>query len=354
MNARIQIAIASDQRYFNGLFGTLLSVVLGSQSKMIDFHIIDGGISSNSWSILEKSLSYFEGISLNKVEIDQNHFEGFPAFYFESKMAYARILLPSLLNLDKVIYIDSDILFLKNIDELWHLSMENQLALVVQESITPKLKDDFDESFLVGLGMNPMAPYFNSGVMCINLDLFRDQQIKEKTLAFIKAHPDQCRFWDQSALNITLYDKTKFIDQSWNTQSHREVFKIEDRVSDFNNRSINYHFVTSNKPWLYYNEQLPYRMFVALLEQFDIDLNKLESFFQSRESFRKTQRGAYFKSKYYLIKGFFNSSNKDKYRKLSQYWLTVSVIENFHKTDSITINNIYSNWEEQIDETFRN
>ena len=49
--------------------------------------------------------------------------------------------------------------------------------------------------------MKSSAKYFNSGVMLINLDYWRANNVKEKVIDFISRKPEVIRFADQDGLN---------------------------------------------------------------------------------------------------------------------------------------------------------
>ena len=120
MDNPIHIVLASDERYFPGLLGTLGSIVVNTKCKSpLCFYIIDGGISNKSWQKLSNLIVRFQNVKLARLQPDLKLFADLPDFFFESKLTYARLLLEDLIPvLDKVIYIDTDILFLKDIEEL--------------------------------------------------------------------------------------------------------------------------------------------------------------------------------------------------------------------------------------------
>lgn len=86
--------------------------------------------------------------------------------------------------------------------------------------------------------------YFNSGVLLINLEYWRKNDIENKLLNFVKENIDNIKTGDQEVLNRVLNNEVKILDDTWNVQS-----------SNFTNRSsyINHpkiiHYVSENKPW---------------------------------------------------------------------------------------------------------
>ena len=49
--------------------------------------------------------------------------------------------------------------------------------------------------------------YFNTGVMVIDVQAWRDQEIVERCRTFLVESPQHARFWDQDALNVVLEDR---------------------------------------------------------------------------------------------------------------------------------------------------
>ena len=97
-----------------------------------------------------------------------------------SVAALYRLLLPQLLsaNIEKIIYLDSDIIVNTNINELWKIDLGGKIFAAVPESSNGIPVQEFVPLCLKGYVAG--EDYFNSGVMLIDLKIFRRE---EKTLA---------------------------------------------------------------------------------------------------------------------------------------------------------------------------
>ncbi len=351
MNDTIQIACASDERYFPGLLGTLTSILVNTTHKKgIIFHIIDGGIKEDSWEFLKTTLKKFHNIQILRYFIDQSHFDGFPDFFYDSKMAYARLLLPKLLSEEKVIYIDSDILFFKDIKLLWNLNFDGHAAIVALESSIPYLKDDCPN--IEELKLEPTAPYFNSGIMYFNLAKFREKKISFQAIQYLKNHKDNCKYWDQSALNVVLYKDFKLLDQNWNTQSHRKTFLIEERIDDFKRFEVNYHFVTSSKPWLRYNDNPQNLLFYSLLDELGYILTD-PTFINSKKTYKLKIKFVRFLPMFYSIRSLLKKLNgqlikAENDRKIAQFWREQLSIEKWKQDKKKVINEMDKEWRKKV------
>lgn len=100
-----------------------------------------------------------------------------------TQMSLARLFAPQYVEDDKVLYLDSDCVVLKSIDELFEIDLKDNLfAGVIEPS------------------KSSSEPYFNAGVLLLNLKQWREENITEKVMNII--NKKFLRYPDQDALNI--------------------------------------------------------------------------------------------------------------------------------------------------------
>ena len=80
--------------------------------------------------------------------------------------------------------------------ELWNLDLEGK--------IIGGLKDAFSPYYRANIGLEPSDIMFNSGVMLIDLQRWREQGVEQKLLKFIGDHNGRIQQRDQGALNAVL------------------------------------------------------------------------------------------------------------------------------------------------------
>ena len=83
-------------------------------------------------------------------------------------------------------------------------------------------------------------PYFNSGMMLLNLKKYREDNMAEKVLQWGKTHPDRVRFADQCMFNGVFEGNVEYLPFKWNLL---ERFRLEPGQSP-----AIIHFAAS-KPW---------------------------------------------------------------------------------------------------------
>ncbi|CED70268.1 lipopolysaccharide biosynthesis protein, glucosyltransferase [Aliivibrio wodanis] len=112
-----------------------------------------------------------------------------------SKAMYGRLFIPSLLNSDieKVIYLDCDVLVNRDLSDLWCTSLDGNMIAATPELSSP-IKSYLLKSFT-------LHDYFNSGVLL--LDLVRLREGKKFTQVLDYVHENENLLYpDQDALNV--------------------------------------------------------------------------------------------------------------------------------------------------------
>ncbi|MCQ2744694.1 MAG: glycosyltransferase family 8 protein, partial [bacterium] len=230
----VNICISCDDNYSKYAGVVIASVLANFKSdENLNIYILDGGISDiKKQQIL--SLKSMKNCNINFVKINENDFEDYKEVCTHKYLTIAacyRLKLASLLpDVDKVIYFDCDIIVNSDLTNLFNIDIEDY-AIAGVKDINKKM-----------LKRNPN--YINSGVLLLNLDKWRKDNIEQKLLEFTKANIDNIKTGDQEIINRCLSDYIKIIDDKWNVQS-----------SNFTNRSSYtsepkiIHFVSKNKPW---------------------------------------------------------------------------------------------------------
>lgn len=173
--------------------------------------------------------------------------------------ALCKFDLPQILNgLDKVLYLDSDILVCKDLHHLLHLNIENKYAAVVKEPILSYGQNENN------LNKNQ---YFNAGVLLLNLALLRKNAIFEKCLNK-KIDPFHHQSRDQEIFNKFFQGNVLFLEiiynflyltflenaQRFGIKEINEHYDIKYNTLDVIKDAAHIiHFTPKYKPWEYVN-----------------------------------------------------------------------------------------------------
>jgi lipopolysaccharide biosynthesis glycosyltransferase len=140
-------------------------------------------------------------------------------FRYVSRATYLRLLLPRLLpeHLDRLLYLDCDILCAGSLRELFDLDLRGNVLAAVRDAHAGTLSD---MGGLPGLArypdLAPDAPYFNAGVLVIDLPAWRERRVTERCFEYVERHAAEARFTDQDALNHTLHGNWLRLPKTWN------------------------------------------------------------------------------------------------------------------------------------------
>ncbi|MGK7893397.1 MAG: glycosyltransferase family 8 protein, partial [Xenococcus sp. (in: cyanobacteria)] len=106
------------------------------------------------------------------------------------------------------------------------------------------------------LGLKENDKYFNSGVLVINLDKWRSDNLSEEVIKFIQINRESIRWADQDGLNAILVNKWGELDQRWNQTSmiHKySCWQESPFTEEVYNNTLNepyiIHFSSQIKPW---------------------------------------------------------------------------------------------------------
>ena len=219
----VVLALASNERYFQGLYCAVASALCHLDgAREADVRVLDGGISETSRDILSDLVGRFGNrVRLEFVPTDESIFRDATLGPGRSHMAYCRVLLPCLLEVARVIYLDSDILVFRDLSELFGLELSaDKPVAAVRDSETLTLGSD-SRTLASVMKLPPNGAYFNSGVMLLNLNELRKENFSEKSFEFFENWRGDYRFHDQSAFNFLLHGQIHELPEHWNRASWR-------------------------------------------------------------------------------------------------------------------------------------
>jgi lipopolysaccharide biosynthesis glycosyltransferase len=168
-----------------------------------------------------------------------------------SKAIFYRLQLPILLpDVKKIIYADSDIIFLDDVSTLMSINIEEKLLLGVRD--TANLKEEIPKR-----GIPIDGSYICSGIIVMNLELMRKLDLRAKWELFYSSNKYQ--FPDQDSINLTCKGQIGFLPPKYNSylsKTHEFIQKMIDEqiwtkeeVYQMLHNPVVYHFVGWDKPW---------------------------------------------------------------------------------------------------------
>jgi lipopolysaccharide biosynthesis glycosyltransferase len=276
------VLCAADENYVRPLAVTLHSAASQlATGSFLQVVLLDGGISESSWVGLKETLVGLP-VSLQVIRPDLNLVSGFATSHHISHAAYLRLLASKLLpeHVEKVIYLDSDLLVLDDVAKLWKVELGEDYCAAVPDIACPFI--DAKEYFSNGetaegsfgsvpyvaaispipnwreLGIDGTGRYFNSGVMVMNLKRWRQDDVVQQLFDCLRVNREHVWCWDQYALNVVFAGKWQPLEPRWNQGSHVYQYPGENHcpiaadqfVAMRDNPAI-LHYTTEYKPWMH-------------------------------------------------------------------------------------------------------
>ena len=232
----LHIAFGVDNNYLRFACVTMLSIIKHTKKKVC-FHIFCDHIDADDIRKLKKIVECKDDIDIICYLVDDSSFKDFPQGNGWNLSIYYRAIAPYVLEekVDKVLYLDADILCLRDVSELFAVDIDDVVAAVVKDGISEGRVDKRLEL----LGMDKDAIYFTAGVMLINVYEYNRLNTLSKFVDVINEKKEELFFFDQDALNLLLCKNVIFVDDIFN-------FQVFDKT---NKQPCLVHFAGVRKPW---------------------------------------------------------------------------------------------------------
>lgn len=249
---QINVVFASDKNYLEQLTVAMCSLFETNPDLAFDTYILNSDIDGATWRVLEEFADRYDR-DLFDIKVPAHEVEGLVKTWHFTEANYYRLFIPELLNAPKALYLDADVVVNGSIRDLYETDVSDvYLAAVVDPSSDRHHNQD--------LGMSEASKYLNSGVMLLNLVMWRSCHVKEKVIEFVKRKPGVIEYVDQCGINAIVDGKWKELHVKFNLQS---LFLKMDRnilsglvpaaeLREGARRPIIIHYSGKWKPWLFY------------------------------------------------------------------------------------------------------
>lgn len=218
MESSLYLVVVADDRFAAPL-GVTLTSIFENTTGPIDVTVVLDNVSQADQDRLRKLAEQYEHrLKMIEPEFRENY-KNAKSNQWVTKAAYYRLHMAEFLppEAKKAIYIDTDILCTSDLRRLWNEPLDGQPVGAVTD---PTLFEKSDLGYEYDLiGTRPEDGYFNSGVMVADLEQWRKENVAEKILEHIIAHPKFGRFHDQSRLNAYFARRWKSLPLRYNLQA---------------------------------------------------------------------------------------------------------------------------------------
>ena len=230
------IVLGADNGYQDKVETTIKSIC--AHNRNLKFYVFNDDISSEWFQLMSKRLELLSSEIVN-VKITNHSLRDYnlPLSHL-SYAAFFRYFIPQFVKEDKVLYLDSDIIVRTNIDELFLEDITDYPLVAVADALVPST--------------------FNSGVMLINVALWRKENATEKLLELTNEFHTST-FGDQGILNKLFENRWNALDSSYNFMVGMDTVARNYQIDSWYIDSLKLedsakiiHF-TGDKPWYQVN-----------------------------------------------------------------------------------------------------
>lgn len=226
------IGYGVDDAYTRCMGTSIASICENNKEETLVFHILAGKLSEENIQRIKQLAENFS-VEINLYFLDKSAFSGLPTQVHFPVSIYYRYILPVILKVPRVLYLDADIVCLGSLHSLWMLDLGENIIGAVQDVEWMGIKRNR------ALNLQNHR-YFNSGVLIMDIVQWNQFNTLDKVVEALASEPEKFRYPDQDALNLILSGKVCYLDNKWN---HLNVM-IEGQKE-----SALLHFAAHPKPW---------------------------------------------------------------------------------------------------------
>jgi lipopolysaccharide biosynthesis glycosyltransferase len=241
----------------DGKFWQHLAVAIASlleNNRQSTFLIIVVSAAEMDAAAVAKLRSMIEarGSSLETIVYSQaTNYQHLPTHSHLTFAIYLRLFMTEYLDLsiNKILYLDSDIIVCSNILELWSLPLGDAYIGAAREPYNRWQREP--------LGFSPTDLYVNSGVMLVNLERWRADRVLPRLLEFAQNNKEIIHSPDQDTINSVFRGRICDIGYQWNWQAlfprftPAELGLDHETFSALRRAPKLVHFTSPYKPWFY-------------------------------------------------------------------------------------------------------
>lgn len=253
----MDIALCHDNNYAPYGSVVMASVIYNNPNEDITFHVLHTNLTDERCRAISEWVGIFNGKSVCFYKMEKEYFADFPIdenTYLDFG-AYIRLFLGECLSqIDKVLYLDCDIIVNKSLSELWNTDISYYAVAGVRDRINDYIR------VYNRLGYPMKDGYINSGMMLINLKKWREDRFfdqakevaRQMGASILKNH-------DQDIINILYHGQILMLPFRYNLLEYYlyvEEWLYLDRkyypeIIEACKSPVIVHFCMPQKPWHY-------------------------------------------------------------------------------------------------------
>ncbi|GER29439.1 galacturonosyltransferase-like 10 [Striga asiatica] len=266
----VHVAMTLDSRYLRGSIASVHSVLKHTSCpENVRFHFITShSASSQLAKVMKSTFPYlpFKIHPFNKGKKVEHLISHSIRPALENPLNYARIYLAEILDscIARVVYLDSDTIVVDDIRNLWSTELTGSRAIGAPEYCHANFTSYFNENFwadpfLSGAFRGKKPCYFNTGVMVVDLERWREGEYTRKIEGWMEVQK-QRRIYELGSLPpflLVFGGEIEGIDHRWNQHGLGGDNVVNSCRSLHPGRVSLLHWSGKGKPWVRLDEGRP-------------------------------------------------------------------------------------------------
>lgn len=256
----IPIFFATDDNYMPYLDVAIRSLIdHTSVNNKYDIYILNTGLNPVFKAKIQKQEK--QNVSIKFCDISfyvEEIKDKFRSIMHFGIATYYRLFIQNLFpNLEKVLYLDCDIVVLRDVADLFNVDLgDNMLAGAIEQFVANT--EEYSTYTKYALGLDSQK-YINAGILVMDLNKFRENKIEQKFTYMLTHYNFELVDLDQAYLNFLCRGKIMILPASWNKTNYRQ-----DKMGAKNI----VHFALAEKPWQSDVENCEYFWYYAKMSDF--------------------------------------------------------------------------------------
>lgn len=247
----MNILVTLNSKYVKPLKVMLKSLFLNNREERFSVCLMHSSLTAEELRDLEDYIDG-HGSKLKAITLHDGYFAEAPVLLHYTKEMYYRLLafkfLPA--NMERILYLDPDILIINPVRELYDMNIENFLYGAAYHDLIP-----VKEINKLRLNAYEIDAYYNSGVLLMNLELQR-KTIKEQDIyQFVEKNRLKLIMPDQDIMNALYSKQIKSLDEkiyNYDARYYRYYKILSNGTCDMDyvlRNTVILHFCGRKKPW---------------------------------------------------------------------------------------------------------
>lgn len=263
------------------------------------------------------------GAELNVIKVSNFDRHNWKTTAYWNDANYLRLMIPELIHEDKVLYLDSDIIIIKDLSELYDTPFEGAFIIGALEhlQIATKFK----------IPTYPNEPYINTGMMLMDINALRSANFFEKCIEIHLQYKDIIFAMDQCVINKFAEGKKKIVGNEWNQLILAHMFNRTKFEKSIEGKTAVVHFAGPIKPWMEWSNAYMTEFWLTFANKTplkEIVIEKISSYEQALYKILKLDEDQDFEASSQLKSRLINSMTKPELAKHNTLSAETQIVRN--------------------------